>query len=422
MRTPRRLSAFHTLLLALLCTLCTIPITAAAEQHVDFTHLVVVGDSLSAGFQSNSLIDSAQVHGYANVVAQQAHAPLILPLIAPPGIPNVLQLKSFEPPPVIVTAPGLSTGRESPAVQVTDLAVPGAKIADLLNDRPATSGNVLNKLILGLPGLLLGINRSQVEWAEALNPSVVILWAGNNDVLGAALAGDPTRVTPLAQFSASFNTVAERLAATGARLVFVNIPDVTLVPALTPAEVVAQQVGFPLAVIGPILGIGPGDFVTPSAAPLIAARLANPTLGPLPDAVVLTAVEATSIRATVDAYNVFISAKAKSVGAAVVDIHLLLNRIHAQGLEVRGQRLTTHFLGGVFSLDGVHLTNTGYAVVANAVIRAINRTFDADVEEVSVETIAREDPLIPPRGHDHDSALGHIDHDSFEALRNVVDR
>jgi lysophospholipase L1-like esterase len=421
MRTPQRLSALHFLLLVLACTTCLVPFTAFAEDHVDFSRLVVVGDSLSAGFQSNSLIDSGQVHGYANVVAQQAHAPLVLPLIAPPGIPNVLQLQSFGPPPVIVTAPGISTGRENPAVQVTDLAVPGAKIADLLNDRPATSGNVLNKLILGLPGLLQGINRSQVEWAQALHPSVVILWAGNNDVLGAALAGDPTRVTPVAQFDASFNAVGDALAATGAKLVVVNVPDVTLVAALTPAEAVAQQVGFPLAVIGPILGIGPGDLVTPSAAPLIPAILANPKLGPLPGSVVLTTAERASVRATVDAYNTFIAAKARALGAALVDIHSLLDRISVRGVEVRGERLTTSFLGGLFSLDGVHLTNTGYAVVANEVIRTIDRAFDADVNEASVEKIAREDPLVPPRARVHGSALEHIDREAFERLRSVIE-
>src|SRR5689334_15338581 len=134
--------AVHILLFLLVAALLATPVSAEERAKADFSRLVVVGDSLSAGFQSNSLLDTAQVHGYANLVAQQAHAPLTLPLIAPPGIPNVLQLVSFGPPPVIVTAPGLSTGRDNPAVQATDLAVPGAKTADVLNDRPATSTNV----------------------------------------------------------------------------------------------------------------------------------------------------------------------------------------------------------------------------------------------------------------------------------------
>jgi len=48
-------------------------------QKADLSRLVVVGDSLSAGFQNGSLLDSQQVHGYANLVAQQAGANLRLP-------------------------------------------------------------------------------------------------------------------------------------------------------------------------------------------------------------------------------------------------------------------------------------------------------------------------------------------------------
>ena len=63
--------------------------------------LVVVGDSLSAGFQNFSLFDSStapvsfvggQKHGYAAVVAAQAGASLTLPLISYPGIPPALAL------------------------------------------------------------------------------------------------------------------------------------------------------------------------------------------------------------------------------------------------------------------------------------------------------------------------------------------
>src|SRR5678815_2678051 len=55
--------------------------------------LVVVGDSLSAGFQNFSLYDSdsapgvpagGQKHGYAALIAQQAGATLNLPLISYP--------------------------------------------------------------------------------------------------------------------------------------------------------------------------------------------------------------------------------------------------------------------------------------------------------------------------------------------------
>ena len=45
-------------------------------RRADFERLVVVGDSLSAGFQNNSLLDSQQQFSYPNLVAGRAGAGL----------------------------------------------------------------------------------------------------------------------------------------------------------------------------------------------------------------------------------------------------------------------------------------------------------------------------------------------------------
>src|SRR5437764_13628509 len=92
-------------IVALLASMASV---SYAQKQVDLSRLVVVGDSLSAGFQNGSLLDSQQPHGYASLVAKQARVDLPLPLIAAPGIPNVLTLLSAGPPPVIVRAAGAS--------------------------------------------------------------------------------------------------------------------------------------------------------------------------------------------------------------------------------------------------------------------------------------------------------------------------
>ena len=101
-----------------------------------FETTVVIGDSLSAGFQNGSLLDSQQPNGFASLIAKQGGFSLVLPLIAPPGAPAVLQLVSLGPPPVIEPAPGTSTGRENPNAQPYDLAVPGHTLNDLINTAP----------------------------------------------------------------------------------------------------------------------------------------------------------------------------------------------------------------------------------------------------------------------------------------------
>jgi len=47
------------------------------RHPANLSKIVVVGDSLSAGFQSDSLLDTAQPHGWASLVAAQADEPLI---------------------------------------------------------------------------------------------------------------------------------------------------------------------------------------------------------------------------------------------------------------------------------------------------------------------------------------------------------
>jgi GDSL-like Lipase/Acylhydrolase len=392
------------------------------RHKADLSRLVVVGDSLSAGFQNDSLLDLQQPHGYASLVAAQAGVPLLLPLIAPPGIPNVLELVSPGPPPVLVRAAGTSPGRDNPAIQATDLAVPGASLNDVLNTRPTlpiTPSNILTDLILGEPGVAVGQIHSQVEWAEVLHPTTILIWAGNEDALAAAIAADPALLTPVADFRSAYTELINRLSATGATLVIANIPDVTVVPYLTPTEDVAEELGLPLFAIEPILGIRAGDYVTPDAIPLILARLANPLLGPLPSSVVLTAANAKKIRDAVDVYNEIIAEQAGEKDAALVDIHRLANRIRKRGISVNGQVLTNEFLGGVFSLDGVHPTNTGYAVIANKFIEALDLRCGAHIPFVSVDQIAKTDPLVLPGIEPPDFIHRHVDRDTARSLREL---
>jgi phospholipase/lecithinase/hemolysin len=397
-------------------------VPAAAQRKADLSRLVVVGDSLSAGYQSGSLLDTQQVHGYASLVAAQAGVPLTLPLIAFPGIPNVFQLVSPGPPPVIIQAPGTSSGRDDFSVQATDLAVPGANVQDALTTRPDFPIDSITDLVLGLPGLLGGVSKSQVEWAEALAPTTVFVWLGNNDALSPATNGDATLLTPLTDFQAAYAEVMSRLSATGATMVVANIPDVASIAFLTSAEKVAASVGIPLSIISPVLGIGPRDFVVPDAFPHIDAILHGLEPGPLAPNLVLDAGEVATIRAAVSGYNAFIAAQASAHGAALVDIHSLVDDLQKTGLVAGGQRLTLDFLGGLYSLDGIHPTNTGYALFANKFIHALNTQFAAGIPPVSLEQVKKSDPLVLAGVGRPASALGHVNAETAASVRDVIGR
>jgi len=379
--------------------------TAESANAGNFSTTVFLGDSLTAGYQSGSLLDIAEVHGWAPLLATQAKFPIVQALIAYPGAPNTLLLQSPGPPPVTVTAPGLTTGRDNFATQVTDLAVPGAYLNDIENTVPAiiptSPQEIITQLVLGFPGLGFGQDWSQATFAVHANPSTIFLWAGNNDALVADLTGSPASMTSTANFTTQLTALIQLLTTkTNAHLVIANIPDVTLVPYLTPAALVLAEysaaTGYPTATLGALFGISPGDFVTPEGLTEITAILAGTQTIPLSDAGVLTAAEAVTVRAQVAAFNQVITTQATAANATLVDINALFTQVATNGLTINGYTGTSAFLGGFFSLDGIHPTNTGYAVVANKFIDTMNASINTTIPDVALGPVAAADPLWPP--------------------------
>ncbi|WP_158942021.1 SGNH/GDSL hydrolase family protein [Granulicella sp. S190] len=379
---------------------------AQAKNVGNFSNTVFLGDSLTAGFQSGSLLDTTQVHGWAPVLATQAGFNIVQPLIAFPGAPNVLQLVSPGPPPVITTAPGTTTGRDNFATQVTDLAVPGALLNDVMNTvplvNPAPGQQQLNQLVLGFPGLGYGQAYSQATFAVKAQPTTIFLWIGNNDALVADETGMPSSMTSVANFTSQYQALITQLTTmTPAHLIIANIPDVTKVPYLTPAALVLGEVsaetGLPAAELSAILGIVPGDLVNPTGTAEIPLILGGIQKGPIDDAGVLSAAEVVAVQAQVTAFNGVIAAQAKAANATLVDINALFNQVTTNGLTINGFTGTSSFLGGFFALDGIHPTNTGYAVVANTFIDAINAgTTTTKIADIPLGPIAAADPFWPP--------------------------
>jgi lysophospholipase L1-like esterase len=370
----------------------------------NFSNTIFLGDSLTAGFQSDSLLDTTQVHGWAPVLAAQAGFNIVQPLIAYPGAPNVLQLESISPL-VIAPVPGMTTGRDNFATQPTDLAVPGALVNDVMNTvplaNPATPQEQINQLVLGFPGLGYGQAYSQSTFAVKAQPTTIFLWIGNNDALIADETGMPSSMTSVANFTTQYQALITQLTTlTPANLVIANIPDVTKVPYLTPAaEVLAQasaSSGLPTAVLSEILGIVPGDLVNQTGLGEVQAILLQQQPGPISDSGVLSAAEVVAVQSQVTAFNQVIAAQAQAAHATLVDINALFNQLYTTGLTINGYTGTAAFLGGFFALDGIHPTNTGYAQIANTFIDAMNAQIKTKIPEVALGPVAAADPYWPP--------------------------
>ena len=106
---------------------------------------------------------------------------------------------------------------------------------------------------------------------------------------------------------------------------------------------------------------------------------------PLEDKYVLTKSEVAQVQTATNAYNTQIKALAEAYGLAFVDANAKMVELGKNsGFQYNGVSYSTTFVtGGSFSLDGVHLTGKGYAVIANEFIKAINAKYKSNLRQVN---------------------------------------
>lgn len=102
---------------------------------------------------------------------------------------------------------------------------------------------------------------------------------------------------------------------------------------------------------------------------------------PLEDKWVLLPSEQQEIATATAAFNTIIEATANSAGLALVDANSLLNQLANGGITSGVFTLKSNLVtGSAFSLDGVHPTARGYALIANEFMKAIDATYGSNFE------------------------------------------
>lgn len=106
---------------------------------------------------------------------------------------------------------------------------------------------------------------------------------------------------------------------------------------------------------------------------------------PLEDQWVLTPEEQEAISTALTAYNQFIEALANDYDLAFVDVNAFLATFAETGFPLAdGSSVTaTYGTGGGFSLDGIHPSPRGYALLANLFIETINAKYGSDLPGVN---------------------------------------
>ena len=383
------------------------PITAprAGAGNTNFSVYAAMGTSITAGYQSGGLVDHHQVHSFAALFARQVGAAAFTePTVSPDGLPPLLRIVSLSP--LIVSNLGRTPGTPTNLAQPSayhNMGIPGALMVDAVDSTyyygglPRGSGPF--ELIVRHRGTVL----SEVA---SLAPTFVSVEYGANEVLAPATNGSGAVSVSPALFETLLHGALGGLQTmpTSPGLAVFTVPNVPDIPYFTtfPPFTVSLSTGQPVALLGPDGSLTPGDYVLLNAGadmaggkgfPVGAYNYVNPSAPgtgvPLDDAEVLSATEAASITTTVDAYNTAIRAEAALAGAAVVDLHGLLETASTVGLRYQGRAYNADYItGGLFSLDGVHPDDLAQGFLANAMIAAVNATYGSSIPPVDLSQAA----------------------------------
>lgn len=400
----------------------TLP-TAASGGSADFTKFIAVGNSLTAGVSNSGLYNAGMQYSFSNLLSQQfaqvgggtftqatfgtgkenGSGFLKLTDLTPTIVPETNNLAVIG-----VGADGKTALLEKYTGDLNNLGIPGIKVAEVdvagYGFNNAAGFNNFFERLLGTSDA--ASNYLDFVAAKSSGATFFSCWMGGNDVLRYAVAGGnaPNFITPTALFEANYKALLDKFGS--AKGILTTIPKITLAPHFTTVTLASLQAALEAggAPANSAIYITEGTGTTVRAATaedffLLGAQTTYGTLGsttaganngfpyglhpsnPLTTEFVLDKTEATACNTAVDAYNAIIKAEADARGLAYLDINVTLTEAATTaGFTMNGVTYRSSFItGGIFSLDGIHLTPAGNAVVANLMVAAINTKYSATV-------------------------------------------
>lgn len=310
----------------------------------------------------------------------------------------------------------------------------GAKSYNYLDKTYGTLGTSWNELTLIANMLTDGIetinplfgrfcsqqgSSSVVDDAQKMKATFFTYWIGCNDVLGYAMEGVEgvaAVITDYGTFDQDMHEILVRMTSNGAKGAIANIPLVYYLPYFNVVKYndleyrsnqqdVINHLNSKYASINPAIHfqVGKNAYVaTDPSAPggvrqLVEGELiplALPldsilcngwgTEKPIPAIYYLSANEINNIINATDHYNQTIWNLSQEFDLAYVDINDFFLKSRA-GIWIGGVKYSSEYIkGGVFSLDGIHPSPRGNAIIANVFIKAINQHFGASIPLANV--------------------------------------
>ncbi len=327
-------------------------------------------------------------------------------------------------------------------MEIHNLGVPGIRVADIESPVYGVSNNIafnpfFERMLPDNQGFM-----SYLSYVAKRRPTFFTNWLGNNDVLGYASAGGTGFLTNMADFTASYGKMLDTLTRGGAKGLIATVPKVTSAPYFTtvpPTPIVLTDptqvallngayaarnaaikrfntllpdaakldtISFRLGPNAPVIAVsvtGPDSVYRRFGGPagafrqlradrgeliLLPAQTVLPTgagtATPLGNQFALTREELDAINARTNEINTYIRAQATSRNLALFDAEAFLDQVKAGQVYFDGTNITAAFVrGGAFSLDGIHPTPRGYALIANEMMKAINAKYGSNLSPVN---------------------------------------
>jgi len=355
----------------------------AATLDAPFTYLPPVGGadgplarpaafgaSLTQGVQNGVPTHRSITVGPAAQLARAMGAWMPLPLLVPDLLPE-MRPQDIGPPPDCA-APGVrgfvsdaasgiigtlvdpftgefafGLGRVDPELAPHNVAVGGFRIGDTLRgpDPDGFDLNFFGHLVLEPDATLAApMEVDQITLLEAIEPTLIVTTdLYGNDVVNSILDAqiDLDALTPIEDVQRDLEEILARLSATGAEVFVSDLPRPSILPASAP--------------------------------------LAGPDLD------------------AVDAHAAALDALLHATAAEYDNVHVVLGHdrteeLVADGVDVAGHHLTAERFRGLLSMDGLHFSDTGYALTAQLFADAINDVLGTDIPPIDLAPIVAADP------------------------------
>lgn len=355
------------------------------EPFADVGTLVTFGASYTQGVQSGVPTLHGGMHGGGAMIARRLGVYHPLPLVTE-GLFREMTPEDITPAPEC-TYPFLNDfflatfedvaaqlfddegnvdtglGRVTPELSPYNLAVGGSKIRNIYTGQFGTVENVLARLVLQPEGSPFEmVDEILLDRIRALEPDVLISAdLLGNDVIPAVISTrylDIERNRPVSDLVIDLEPLVDELAATGAEVFLANTPTPTILPAVTD-------------------------------------RVREMRADGVPEEEIRAQLEA------IDAMVLDLNDELARIAGGyrnvhVVDAYTATQELHAHGLDLGPYHLTTRKFGGLLSHDGLHFSDTGYAVLGDLILEDVQEVLDLDLPDRNWARVLRDDPYGLP--------------------------